>query len=109
MKDEAVRRDGIAASDAYAALQTKLEELDAYTHNVLHQFPRLERHLLCSDMRGATNRMQRLPATARAQAKSGGPVRYGRGDRGVSRAGAKGEPLGVHHARAPGCVDAAHQ
>ena len=47
MKDEAGRRGGIAASDAYAALQTKLEELDAYTHNVLHQFPRLERHLLC--------------------------------------------------------------
>ena len=53
MKDEAGRRGGIAASDAYAALQTKLEELDAYTHNVLHQFPRLERHLLCADMRGA--------------------------------------------------------
>ena len=40
------------------------EELDAYTHNVLHQLPRVERHLLCSDMRGAMNRMQRLLATA---------------------------------------------
>lgn len=50
---DAVNRGGIAPGDAYAALQTKLEELDAYTHNVLHQFPRVERHLLCSDMRGA--------------------------------------------------------
>ena len=64
VKDEAGRRGGIAASDAYAALQTKLEELDAYTHTVLHQFPRLERHLLCADMRGAMSRMQRLLATA---------------------------------------------
>lgn len=61
---DAVNRGGIAPGDAYAALQTKLEELDAYTHNVLHQFPRVERHLLCSDMRGAMNRMQRLLATA---------------------------------------------
>ena len=64
MGDEICRRGGIAPGDAYAALQTKLEEMDAYTHNVLHQFPRLERHLLCSDMRGAMNRMQRLLATA---------------------------------------------
>lgn len=64
MKDEAGRRGGIAASDAYAALQTKMEELDAYTHTVLHQFPRIERHLLCADMRGAMSRMQRLLATA---------------------------------------------
>ena len=33
-------------SDAHLALMTKLEELDAYTHTVLHQFPKLERHLL---------------------------------------------------------------
>lgn len=51
MKDEAGRRGGIAASDAYAALQTKLEELDAYTHTVLHQFPRIEQHLLFAGYR----------------------------------------------------------
>lgn len=33
-------------SDAHLVLMTKLEELDAYTHTVLHQFPKLERHLL---------------------------------------------------------------
>ena len=64
MSAEIGRRGGVAPADAYAALQTKLEELDAYTHTVLHQFPRLERHLLCADMRGAMSRMQRLLATA---------------------------------------------
>ena len=38
-------------SEAHLALMTKLEELDAYTHTVLHQFPKLERHLLCAEMR----------------------------------------------------------
>lgn len=61
---DVARRGGIAPADAYAALQEKLEELDAYTHTVLHQFPRIERHLLCADMRGAMGRMQRLLATA---------------------------------------------
>lgn len=32
-------------SEAHLSLVTKLEELDAYTHTVLHQFPKLERHL----------------------------------------------------------------
>ena len=40
-------------SDAHIRLMTKLEELDADTHTVLHQFPRIERHLLSSEMRGA--------------------------------------------------------
>lgn len=35
-------------NEAHLALLTKLEELDAYTHTVLHQFPRIERHLLCA-------------------------------------------------------------
>jgi hypothetical protein len=43
---------------------SKLEELDAYTHTVLHQFPRLERHLLCAEMRGAMNKMIRLTVVA---------------------------------------------
>lgn len=61
---EPVTRGGVAPADSYAALQTRLEEMDAYTHQVLHQFPRMERHLLCADMRCAVNRMQRLAATA---------------------------------------------
>ncbi len=47
-------------SEAHLALMTKLEELDAYTHTVLHQFPKLERHLLCAEMRTAMNKIMRL-------------------------------------------------
>ncbi|NYT62348.1 diversity-generating retroelement protein Avd [Alcaligenaceae bacterium] len=39
--------------DPHLTLMTKLEELDTYTHKVLHQFPRLERHLLCAEMRAS--------------------------------------------------------
>lgn len=46
-------------SNAHLALMTKLEELDAYTHTVLHQFPKLERHLLSAEMRGTMNRVMR--------------------------------------------------
>ena len=46
-------------NEAHLALLTKLEELDAYTHTVLHQFPRIERHLLCAEMRTAMNKMLR--------------------------------------------------
>lgn len=61
---DGLEKQGLGAAESYGALQTKLEELDAYTHQVLHQFPRIERHLLCADMRTAMNRMQRLLATA---------------------------------------------
>ncbi|CAM3790374.1 diversity-generating retroelement protein Avd [Castellaniella denitrificans] len=50
--------------DPHLTLLTKLEELDAYTHQVLHQFPRLERHLLCAEMRTSTNRFLRLATVA---------------------------------------------
>ena len=51
-------------SEAHLALMTKLEELDAYTHTVLHQFPKLERHLLCAEMRTAMNKIMRLTVVA---------------------------------------------
>lgn len=51
-------------SNAHLALMTKLEELDAYTHTVLHQFPKLERHLLSAEMRGTMNRVMRLVVVA---------------------------------------------
>lgn len=51
-------------SEAHLSLMAKLEELDAYTHTVLHQFPKLERHLLCADMRAATNKLLRLTVVA---------------------------------------------
>lgn len=50
--------------DPHLMFMTRLEELDAYTHKVLHQFPRLERHLLCAEMRGCTNRLLRLAVVA---------------------------------------------
>ena len=59
-------------SEAHLSLMTKLEELDAYTHTVLHQFPKLERHLLCADMRAATNKLLRLTVVAwKRRQKSG--------------------------------------
>lgn len=51
-------------NDAHLALMTKIEELDAYTHTVLHQFPKLERHLLCAEMRGAMNKVIRQVVVA---------------------------------------------
>ena len=50
--------------DPHLAFMTKLEELDSYTHTVLHQFPRIERHLLCADMRNCTGAMLRLAVVA---------------------------------------------
>lgn len=59
-------------NEAHLALQTKLEELDAYTHTVLHQFPRIERHLLCAEMRTAMNKMLRQTIIAwKRRQKSG--------------------------------------
>ena len=51
-------------SEAHLSLLTKLEELDSYTHTVLHQFPKIERHLLCADMRSAMNKLLRLSIVA---------------------------------------------
>lgn len=48
----------------HLTLLTKLEELDSYTHTVLHQFPRMERHLLCAEMRTSTNQFLRLITVA---------------------------------------------
>jgi hypothetical protein len=59
-------------SEAHLALMMKLEELDAYTHTVLHQFPKLERHLLCAEMRTAMNKIMRLTVVAwKRRQKSG--------------------------------------
>lgn len=51
-------------SSSHLLLFTKLEELDSYTHKVLHQYPKLERHLLCADMRASTNKILRLAVVA---------------------------------------------
>lgn len=44
----------------YDALVERVAELDAYSHQALHQFPKLERHLLCADIRAGMNDMVRL-------------------------------------------------
>lgn len=54
----------MSVASPHLSLMTKLEELDAYTHTVLHQFPRIERHLLSAEMRSATNTMVRLVVVA---------------------------------------------
>lgn len=51
-------------SDAHLMLLTKLEELEAYTHTVVHQFPKMERHLLCADLRASTTQLLRLTVIA---------------------------------------------
>lgn len=62
----------MSGDSPHLALTTKLEELDAYTHTVLHQFPRIERHLLCAEMRAAMTKMMRLTVVAwKRRQKSG--------------------------------------
>ncbi len=45
-------------------LLAKIEELDCYTHVVLQQFPKAERHLLCAEIRASINAIQRLTVVA---------------------------------------------
>lgn len=40
-------------------LLAKIEELEAYTHIVLQQYPKSERHLLCHDIRRSMADIQR--------------------------------------------------
>lgn len=49
-----------AKPEPYAALVAKIEEVEAYTHIVLQQFPRAERHLLCADIRRSIAEIQRF-------------------------------------------------
>lgn len=48
----------------FDALVERVAELDAYSHQALHQFPKLERHLLCADIRATLNDMVRLLVVA---------------------------------------------
>jgi hypothetical protein len=57
-KDQAVRYA------PYQALIERLEELDAYSHQVMHQWPRIERHVLAAEVRATLLRMRRLCAVA---------------------------------------------
>lgn len=53
-----------ALPEPYAALLAKLEEVEGYTHTVLQQYPRSERHLLCADIRNSLAIIQRLSVVA---------------------------------------------
>lgn len=57
-KDQAVRYA------PYQALLERIEELDAYSHQVMHQWPRIERHVLAAEVRATMLRMRRLCAVA---------------------------------------------
>jgi hypothetical protein len=56
----------------FDALVERVAELDAYSHNGLHQFPKMGRHLLCADIRAGMNDMVRLLVVAwKRRQKSG--------------------------------------
>ena len=38
-----------AQPSPYATLLAKIEEVEAYTHTVLQQYPKIERYALCAD------------------------------------------------------------
>lgn len=48
----------------FGKLMTKIEGLDTYSHLVLEQFPKRERHLLCADIRICIANIQRHAITA---------------------------------------------
>lgn len=63
-RDSGDQRPRQKGSDSHAIMMAKLEELDAYSHAALHQFPRIERHLLCADIRSALATVLRLTVTS---------------------------------------------
>jgi hypothetical protein len=48
----------------YQALQEQLAELDAYSHTIMLQWPKVERHLLCAQVRDTLLRIRRHAAVA---------------------------------------------
>lgn len=61
----ALSRQGQAVRYApYQALIERIEELDAYSHQVMHQWPKVERHVLAAEVRATLLRIRRLCAVA---------------------------------------------
>ncbi|TXF11946.1 diversity-generating retroelement protein Avd [Pelomicrobium methylotrophicum] len=58
------RIEQAARHSPYQALIEKLEELDAYSHQVMHQWPKIERHVLAAEVRASLLRARRLCAVA---------------------------------------------
>lgn len=52
------------SAEPHAALLARIEDLEAYTHAALLQYPKLERHLLCAEIRNSLNVILRLTVTA---------------------------------------------
>lgn len=48
-----------ASNAPHLALLARIEDLDAYTHQVLFQFPKMERFVLCAEIRASMNRIIR--------------------------------------------------
>lgn len=57
-----ILRDRLAEAvntNPHAAMMEKLEELSAYSHLVLHQFPKIEKFLLSAEIRGCLDQCLR--------------------------------------------------
>ncbi|WP_337878275.1 diversity-generating retroelement protein Avd [Caldimonas sp.] len=58
------RQEQAARYAPYQALIERIEELDAYSHQVMHQWPKVERHVLAAEVRATLLRIRRLCAIA---------------------------------------------
>lgn len=58
------RQEQAARYAPYQALIEKIEELDAYSHQVMHQWPKIERHVLAAEVRATLLRIRRTCAVA---------------------------------------------
>lgn len=58
------RQEQAARYAPYQALLEKLAELDAYSHTIMLQWPKAEKHLLCAQVRETLLRMRRHCAVA---------------------------------------------
>jgi len=58
------RREQAIRYAPYQTLIERIEELDAYSHQVMHQWPKIERHVLAAEVRAALLRLRRICAVA---------------------------------------------
>jgi hypothetical protein len=58
------RREQAVRYAPYQTLIERIEELDAYSHQVMHQWPKIERHVLAAEVRAALLRLRRICAVA---------------------------------------------
>lgn len=58
------RREQAVRYAPYQVLIERIEELDAYSHQVMHQWPKVERHVLAAEVRSTLMRIRRICAVA---------------------------------------------